>query len=118
VIIMLTRIWLFAFSIFLAHLSFADLKAEAIDTVLLGNAEIGKNKSETCAACHNQDGNSINPIWPKLAGQHVIYLVKQMQEFKQGEKGPRHNVTMTPLMQTLTEEDMINIATYFSEQKV
>lgn len=89
-----------------------------LEPVLKGDAEKGKDLSETCAACHSADGNSVNPIWPKIAGQHIIYLVKQMKEFKQGESGPRNNPTMMPLMQTLSENDMINLATYFHSQKL
>ena len=42
-----------------------------------GDPEAGKVKSASCAACHGMDGNSVNPEWPKLAGQHEEYLVKQ-----------------------------------------
>ena len=46
-----------------------------------GNAEAGKTKSATCAACHGADGNSVNPEWPKLAGQHESYIIKQLSNF-------------------------------------
>ena len=47
-----------------------------------GDAEAGKAKSATCAACHGPDGNSPIDMYPKLAGQHASYTVKQLQEFK------------------------------------
>lgn len=75
----------------------------------------GKEKSKTCAACHAVDGNSINPIWPKLAGQHEQYTVKQLQNFKSGE---RENIQMGPLAKSLSEEDMRDIATYYASQKL
>jgi len=49
-----------------------------------GDIEAGKNKSAVCAACHNADGNSASDLYPKIAGQHQSYIVKQLQEFKSG----------------------------------
>lgn len=49
-----------------------------------GDAEAGKAKAATCAACHGADGNSIMAQYPKIAGQHPGYLEKQLKEFKLG----------------------------------
>lgn len=73
----------------------------------------GKAKSATCMACHGPDGNSPNPIWPKLAEQHPAYLKKQLQDFKSGN---RKNDMMAPMAAPLTDEDMDNLAAYFSSQ--
>ncbi len=78
-----------------------------------GNAEAGKTKSATCAACHGADGNSVNPEWPKLAGQHASYIVKQLTNFK---KGDRNNATMSPMAQPLSDQDVADLAAYFSSQ--
>jgi cytochrome c553 len=80
-----------------------------------GNPAAGKEKSASCAACHGADGNSINPEWPKLAGQHEGYLVKQLTYFKDGE---RVNETMKGTASTLTEQDREDLAAYYSSQKV
>ncbi len=79
-----------------------------------GDAAAGKAKSATCLACHGPDGNSPNPIWPKLAGQHPVYILKQLQAFKSGE---RKNDLMSPMAMPLEEVDMENLAAYFSSQK-
>ncbi len=79
-----------------------------------GDAAAGKVKSATCLACHGPDGNSPNPIWPKLAGQHPVYILKQLQAFKSGE---RKNNLMSPMAMPLTDADMLNLAAYFSSQK-
>ena len=76
--------------------------------------EAGKAKSATCSACHGADGNSVNPDWPSLAGQHAAYLVKQLKAFKNGD---RVNVIMKPFADMLTDEDMADLAAYFSAQK-
>ena len=99
-------------------MAFATKTQIDIDKVLLGDAKAGAAKVATCVACHAKDGNSLNPIWPKLAGQHVIYTVKQLEEFKQGEKGPRNNASMQSMAAVLSDSDMIDIATYFSKQKI
>ncbi|MBE9562801.1 MAG: cytochrome c4 [Proteobacteria bacterium] len=79
-----------------------------------GDATAGKTKSALCAACHGPDGNSnVNPIWPKLAGQHENYLVKQLQDFK---SKARDEQTMGPMAAPLTEQDVLNLAAYFSSQ--
>lgn len=85
-----------------------------------GDAEAGKSKSLVCAACHGTDGNSAIPMNPKLAGQHQGYLVKQLQEFKlasqTGGKEGRNNAIMNAQAMMLSEEDMQDLAAYFSSQ--
>ncbi len=75
----------------------------------------GKAKAATCAACHGADGNSPVAIYPKLAGQSVGYIVKQLQEFK---AGTRKDPVMAPMAAALSEQDMLEIASYFAAQKV
>lgn len=78
-----------------------------------GDATAGKAKAATCAACHAADGNSINPVWPKLAGQHENYIAKQLQEFRDGK---RADVTMAPQAANLSDEDIADLAAYFAGQ--
>jgi cytochrome c553 len=80
-----------------------------------GNVQAGKEKSAVCAPCHGPDGNATNPEWPKLAGQHAGYLVKQLTYFKDGE---RVNETMKGIASNLSEQDREDLAAYFSSQKV
>ncbi|MCK5668273.1 MAG: cytochrome c4, partial [Gammaproteobacteria bacterium] len=82
--------------------------------VYAGDVAAGKEKSALCAACHGTDGNSVNPVWPKLAGQHSEYILKQLKDFKAGK---RNNIQMNPLVATLSEEDMQDLAAYFSSQQ-
>lgn len=79
-----------------------------------GSAEAGQAKAVTCSACHGMDGNSLNPEWPSLAGQHESYLVKSLQSFK---SGARQNVLMSGMALPLTDEDMVDLAAYFAAQK-
>ena len=79
-----------------------------------GNAAAGKEKSATCAGCHGPNGNSVNPEWPKLAGQHPKYLEKQLNDFKAGSD--RSNAMMAPMVAPLSEQDMADLAAYYAEQ--
>tara|TARA_R110002126_G_scaffold12196_22_gene53242 strand:+ start:13858 stop:14484 length:627 start_codon:yes stop_codon:yes gene_type:complete len=88
--------------------------AHAID----GDAEAGKAKATTCAACHGADGNSPADIYPKIAGQHAEYLYKQLTEYKlgmtSGGKEGRNNAIMFGMVATLSDQDMQDLAAYFS----
>jgi cytochrome c553 len=68
-----------------------------------------------CAACHAPDGNSVITLNPKLAGQHPEYLEKQLTEFKSGK---RANAVMSGMASMLSDDDMKNLAVYFSSQKL
>ncbi|MBS83365.1 MAG: cytochrome C [Gammaproteobacteria bacterium] len=79
-----------------------------------GNYEAGKSKSQTCIACHGIDGNSTNKIYPKLAGQYKDYLVNTLLGYKSGK---RKNAIMNGFAANLTEQDINDLALYFSMQK-
>ena len=80
-----------------------------------GDATKGKALTATCAACHGIDGNSVNPIWPKLAGQGEEYIIKQLTDFR---SGARVDATMTPMAKGIASDDDIpHIAAYFASQK-
>lgn len=87
-----------------------------------GDAEAGKAKSATCAACHGPDGNSPLAMYPKLAGQHAPYLYKQLTEYKLGMttagKEGRSNAIMFGMVAALSDQDMKDLAAYFSSQRV
>jgi len=78
-----------------------------------GDAAAGKNKSQVCAACHNADGNSVNPVWPKLADQNPHYIDLQLHYFKSGK---RQNAIMNGQAAGLSDQDMADLAAYFSSQ--
>ena len=80
-----------------------------------GDAAAGKEKSAKCAACHGADGNSTNPAWPKLAGQHASYLETQIKHFRDGI---RVNAQMAPMVSGLSDEDIADLSAWFSSQTV
>jgi len=75
----------------------------------------GKEKSQTCAACHGPDGNTpMMPEFPKLAGQPADYLEKALRDYK---KGVRKNPMMMPMAQGLSKQDMKDLAAYYASLK-
>jgi cytochrome c553 len=78
-----------------------------------GTAEAGQTKAATCSACHGMDGNSVNPEWPSLASQHASYITRQLKSLRGGQ---RQNPLMSPMATTLTDQDIDDVAAYFSSQ--
>ena len=79
-----------------------------------GDAAAGQAKAAVCGACHGPDGNSPAPNFPKLAGQGERYLTKQMHDIKDGK---RTVLEMTGLLTNLSDQDLADIAAYYSSQK-
>lgn len=96
--------------VFASVLLFVSLPALA-----KGDAEAGQAKSAVCAACHGMDGNSTVPNWPKLAGQHEDYLVRQIVLIKSGARMVPEMAAITP---GLSEEDIEDLAAYFASQQM
>lgn len=80
-----------------------------------GDPAQGKEKSQVCQGCHGTDGNSYGPEWPNLASQHTSYLRKQITNFRDGV---RKNETMNSMAAGLSEQDIMDIAAYFSSQSL
>ena len=79
-----------------------------------GNLEAGKQKSTPCQACHGADGNGIgDPQYPLLAGQYADYLAKALHDYK---SGARDNAIMKGFASTLSDQDMLDLAAFFSGQ--
>lgn len=87
-----------------------------------GDAEAGKAKSATCAACHNADGNSSIEMYPKIAGQHATYIYKQLKDFKlhleSGGSSGRAGTVMAGMVAPLSDQDMKDLSAYFASQKM
>jgi len=80
------------------------------ESLVEGSAEAGKASALTCTACHGAEGNSVNPMWPNLAGQNAPYLLAQLQAFKDGT---RSDPLMVGQAMVLSDEAMADLAVYF-----
>lgn len=87
---------------------------EAHGPAQAGDAQAGANKAATCGACHGVDGNSADPQYPKLAGQHERYTARHLALFKSGE---RANPIMLGFAAPLSPQDMRDIGAHFASQK-
>lgn len=79
-----------------------------------GNPAAGKDKSQTCAACHGEDGNGTNTQYPRLAGQHESYLYHALKAYK---SGGRQNAVMAGMVSSLSDQDMQDLAAYYAAQE-
>ncbi|TBU99343.1 c-type cytochrome [Stutzerimonas kirkiae] len=88
-----------------------------------GDAQAGQGKVALCVACHGTDGNSPLPNFPKLAGQGEKYLLKQLKDIKAGSSPTaapgtgRKILEMTAMLDSYNDQDLLDIAAYFSSQK-
>lgn len=79
-----------------------------------GDLERGRQIAEQqCQACHGVDGNSDNPMYPRLAGQHANYLAYSLTQYKNGE---RSNAIMAPMAAGLSEADMEAVAAWYASR--
>jgi cytochrome c553 len=118
----LLKLTLVLCSVLAAYVAVADDKAVAESPVETESAVATMEKKpvdqivqNVCAACHAPDGNSVITLNPKLSGQHPEYLLKQLNNFKEGT---RANAVMSGMVANLSAEDMQNLAEYFSGQTI
>ena len=76
--------------------------------------EAGRQKSASCVGCHGVDGNSDSPVNPNMAGQKEQYLVTTMLDYKSGK---RQHSLMQAILAPLSEEDIRDMAAFYSSQK-
>ncbi len=87
--------------------------APAAGPFTTGTVASGEAKAALCSACHGPQGNSANPVWPRLAGQSAVYIAEQLQLFR---AGVRSDPTMKPLASTLSDQDISDLAVYYEAQ--
>ena len=89
--------------------------ASAMSVFAAADAERGKALTLVCTACHGKDGNSVVGTYPNIAGQNEQYLLKQMLDIK---SKARSAPLMAGILDNLDEQQLENIAAYYSEQKL
>jgi len=78
-----------------------------------GDAAAGSAKAAVCTACHGLNGNSVSPEWPVIAGQNAVYARDQITRIK---TGMRTAPLMMPIVETLTDQDVADLAAFFATQ--
>lgn len=75
----------------------------------------GKRAAFLCKYCHGEDGNSVQENIPNLAGQNPVYLLTQIEKFGDGR---RKDEFMSGLINSLSNEDRVNMAVYYASMQV
>lgn len=93
----------------------AYLASIGAETVASGGSETeGIEAAATCVACHGQNGISMSPTWPTLAGQHEDYLLHALNQYRDGT---RNDPVMSQMAATLSDDDVVLLAQFFSGLK-
>jgi len=91
------------------------LAVSAGSAAAAGRVEDGQSKAMQCVACHGTGGVAPNPTFPHLAGQNAAYLEIQLRHFRSGQ---RYHPLMSPVAQALSDQDIDDLAAYYSELRV
>jgi cytochrome c553 len=76
-----------------------------------GDVKSGRHKALQCQTCHGLDGQSKLPEAPSLAGQNNVYLVKALKDYR---SGARKDDTMSIVTRNLKDQDIDDLAAYYS----
>ncbi|MCX4024844.1 cytochrome c [Endozoicomonas sp. SM1973] len=95
-------------------IGFSLLSATLTTTQAAGDIEAGKAKAALCNGCHGVNGISPNDLWPNLAGQKSGYLIKQLKAFRDNK---RNDPMMAGIIKSLNDDDINNLAAYYSSLK-
>ena len=91
---------------FFTTLSAQEAESEAMNEKIKGKIQI-------CVSCHGEQGATIMPVYPILAGQNFYYAYVQLKDLK---SGLRKNEIMAEMVQDLEKDEMNLLAGHFSEQ--
>lgn len=80
-----------------------------------GDYRRGLEKSQVCQSCHGRTGNeSLQPGYPRLAGQHEDYLVHALKSYRNGS---RQNAIMAGFAGNLSDQDIADLAAWYARQE-
>ncbi|MFN3900183.1 MAG: c-type cytochrome [Alishewanella aestuarii] len=93
------------------------LPVSSVAATAAGDAKTGQQKSAVCTACHGTDGNSPVPtMYPTLAGQSAEAIIEALIGYRQGTRQGAMANLMMPMAQNLSDEDIADLAAFFSQQ--
>jgi cytochrome c553 len=84
-------------------------------TASAGDAALGRKVVAKCQVCHGVDGQSKNPEAPHISGQVESYIINALKRYQSGE---RQNPQMSLIVKQLKDEDIENVAAWYSSIKV
>jgi cytochrome c553 len=77
--------------------------------------QAGRAKAAACGLCHGQNGISVNPATPNLAGQPAMYVEEQLKNYRAGKR--RHEL-MGVIAKPLTDAEIADLAAWYAAIKV
>jgi cytochrome c553 len=80
-----------------------------------GDIAIGRTVMEKCQGCHGKDGLGGQPFIPNIAGQKEFYFIQSVMAYKAGD---RKSQSMSDALKGLSDEDIANVAAYYSAIKL
>jgi cytochrome c553 len=95
--------------------STAALLALFTSSAVAGDAVLGRKVASKCVACHGIDGQSKNPEAPNITAQVERYIIKALKRYQSGD---RQDPMMSMIVKQLKDDDIANVAAYFSSIKV
>ncbi|MBB6522091.1 c-type cytochrome [Pseudoteredinibacter isoporae] len=98
-----------------------DALAEYYASQPRAKAKVAKNTLEMpgahvrarCVSCHGMQGETVDELWPNLAGQKATYLLKQLRDYRSGKR--KHPI-MKVIAGELTDEQSKAVAEYYAAQ--
>lgn len=100
---------------FALHVTSCTITLALVGPAVAADAAAGRDKAQMCAVCHGLDGIAQVPDAPHLAGESPIYLTRQLEAFRSGE---RQHEQMTIIAQGLSDEDIADLAAWYSSLKI
>ena len=96
--------------------TFAAIAAiETTPPAIAGDPAAGKKIVGRCAACHGQDGIGRMPDVPNLAGESTIYLTKELNAYRSGQ---RDHPQMSIIAKGLSDKQIADLAAWYAALKV
>ena len=99
----------------------AELKANGTE---VGKTHVGKaivnygipeRGVPACRACHDYNGRGVDPVYPVIGQQKMVYLINQLKHWRDGSRANDPLAQMQKVAQKLTDEEILDIATFLSQ---
>ena len=104
---------LFALCLSVACVLNVEAQSPQADQAFVPDPQAGRTLAAPCVACHAEDGNSLVPSYPSLAGQNFRYLVRQMKMMRDGD---RPAGLMAGQLDNHTDEEIEHLAAFYESQ--
>jgi cytochrome c553 len=71
------------------------------------------HSASACGTCHGADYKGVGDV-PRLAGQHAVYLIRQLKDMQIGARKDKNAVLMKPIVEKLSDKDIVAVSAYLA----